>query len=579
MQSRHTEPSGNIEVGNVSGAGIAIGPNAQAIVNSYQTFLHPLPVNLSALVRPLIEHYAAVFGGRDAELEKLDAFLADPQHPFGLLVAPTGRGKTALLVHWLARVQQKYAQWHVIFVPISIRYQTAGEQVTLGLLAYSLAEFHQDLDRFRGYDRSPSSLRALITDYLRRPLPKDTRLLLVLDGLDEATGWQVAPLCAVPPQEGLKIVVAARQRADATHDEYQMQLGWMHASVSRFDLEALTLPTAAELLRQSDPTLAKLADDHTFVAQFYRVSGGDPLTCNLLVTALRSSKLTPQSLSGRPPRLKAFLRDWVETLRRRQKNNRLIKELLALCAAAYGPLSTDDLRALAPTVFKNRASILDAVHDDVITRFIITVGPTNDSYVFSHQRLREVFLEEIYNADERATLQQRLIAYGNAWHTNRSQPLSDHLRQFWIAHLRDAGEWVTIRRVLTEIVVSADGQRYLQPWHTARYAVEGSDSGYLSDLDLLWDRAKAERDLGPALRCALIAAGLRSRSGNLTPELLVQLVQVGTPEGKWSAAAALETVAQMPDAERQRACLRALLDAGISLPRQRALEVARAIND
>jgi hypothetical protein len=73
----------------------------------------------------------------------------------------------------------------------------------------------------------------------------------------------------------------------------------------------------------------------------------------------------------------------------------------------------------------------------------------------------------------------------------------------------------------------------------------------MGDLERLWARAEQQNDLGLALRCALIAASLRSQSGNLSPELLVGLVQVGTPVGKWSAAAALEHIALMPDSWRQ----------------------------
>ncbi|MCX7790652.1 MAG: ATP-binding protein [Chloroflexaceae bacterium] len=561
--------------GDVSGRAIAIGRGAQAI---YQEILRPLPVNLSALVRPLIEHYAAdVFGGRDAELAALDAFLADPRYPFGLLVAPTGIGKTALLVHWIARVQQQQPQWRIIFAPVSIRYQTAGEQTALSLLAQGLADLHRDLEQFRAYDQAPTSLRALIADYLRRELPDGAQALVVLDGIDEATGWTVGPLCAAPPQTGLKIVVAARQRANATREDWRRHLGWEAAAVQELDLRALDLPAIAALLRQSGPALAARAADPNFVAQFYRVSEGDPLTANLLIKALTGGQIAPESLTRRPPGLEAFLKDWVETLRRRRQASRAIRELLALCAAAYGPLTSDDLQALAPEVFVEQSDIVDAVHDDEVARFIITVG--EHSYVFSHQRLREVFLEQICPPKDRERLQQRLIAYGNAWYADRSRPLPDYLRQFWIAHLKSAEEWERMRQVLTEIVPSADGQRYLQPWQAARHAAEGSDSGYLSDLDVLWRHAEEQGDLGLMLRCALIAASLRSRAGNLFPELLVQLVKVGTPEGKWSPAAALETIAQMPDADKQVACLAALLADGIALPWERALEVARAIDD
>jgi hypothetical protein len=569
------ETGDSISTGDVTGQAIAIGHGARAV---YQAILRPLPVDLRALVQPLIEAYTAIFGGRDAELNRLDAFLADERHPFGLLVAPTGLGKTALLVHWIRRVQQRTDnRWQIIFVPVSIRYQTAGEQVALRMLAHSLAEFHHDLEQFRQYEQSPAGLRALVIDYLRRPLPDGSRLLLVLDGIDEAVGWKVGPLCAVPPQVGLKIVVAARQRADMGHTEWTAHLDWDAGQVAHFHLTGLDRAALIALLKAQDERLAALADDPAFVAEFERVSEGDPLTCNLLIKALLGNTLSPTDLSRRPPGLEAFLRDWVETLRRMRQESAAIRELLALCAVAYGPLTSDDLSALAPTVFSDQSVIVDAVHSDEVARFIITVG--EHSYVFSHQRLREVFLEQIYPPKDRERLHRRLVDYGNAWWADRHQPLSEYLRRFWLLHCAEVGEWERIREVVSAIVPTRDGSGVEQPWQTARYAAEGSNSGYLGDLERLWTRAEQQGDLGLALRCALIAASLRSQSGNLSPELLVGLVQVGTPAGTWSAAAALEHIALMSDSQRQAGSLKALLAAGITLPWARALEVAQAIGD
>jgi hypothetical protein len=569
------EVGDSISTGDVTGQAIAIGHGARAV---YQAILRPLPVDLRALVQPLIEAYTAIFGGRDAELNRLDAFLADERHPFGLLVAPTGLGKTALLVHWIRRVQQRTDnRWQIIFVPVSIRYQTAGEQVALRMLAHSLAEFHHDLEQFRQYEQSPAGLRALVIDYLRRPLPDGSRLLLVLDGIDEAVGWQVGPLCAVPPQVGLKIVVAARQRADMGHTEWTAHLNWDAGQVAHFHLTGLDRAALIALLKAQGDRLAALADDPAFVAEFERVSEGDPLTCNLLIKALLGNTLSPTDLSRRPPGLEAFLRDWVETLRRMRQESAAIRELLALCAVAYGPLTSDDLSALAPTVFSDQSVIVDAVHSDEVARFIITVG--EHSYVFSHQRLREVFLEQIYPPTERERLHRRLVDYGKAWWADRHQPLSEYLRRFWLLHCAEVGEWERIREVVSAIVPTRDGSGVEQPWQTARYAAEGSNSGYLGDLERLWTRAEQQGDLGLALRCALIAASLRGQSGNLSPTLLVGLVQVGTPAGTWSAAAALEHIALMPDSERQANSLQALLVAGIALPWARALEVALAIAD
>jgi uncharacterized protein YeeX (DUF496 family) len=574
-QSNHPQQTnGDTFADNVSGIGNAVGAGAQSNVTINNTQLPSLPINLRSLVQPLIDNYLKEpFGGRDAELAMLDAFLDDPECAYGLLVAPTGLGKTALLIRWLSHLQERRPSYHVIFAPISIRYQTATEQTTYGILAHSLAEVHNDLENFRQYDKS-QGLRALVIDYLRRPLPAGRQLLLVIDAIDEATGWELGPLCANQPQTGLKIIISARQRADKTRDDWRFHLGWHNYPASQLDLYQLGRPAVHQLLKQNE---YPLASDSAFVDQFYRVSQGDPLTCNLLLKALISGEIEPDSLTNRPLGLEAFLKNWVETLSKRSKESVAIQELLALCAAANGPLTTSDLKALAPQIFKKHADITHAVRDNEVARFIITVG--KHTYVFSHQRLREVFLEEIYPEEDGQELQQRLIDYGNAWYADRSQPLSDYLRHFWIAHLYAAGDWQRIQQVLTEIVPSSDGKYCLQPWQAARFAVEGSDTAYLADLDLLWRWAEQQNDFSLAMRCALIDASLRSRSSDLRPELLVQLVQVGTPDGVWSPAVALEQIAHMPEPINQVVCLKALLKAGIILPWQRTLEIASSIID
>jgi hypothetical protein len=576
-QSNHPNQtnSGDTSGNNVSGTGNAVGAGAQTNVTINQTQLPSLPINLRMLVQPLIDNYLKEpFGGRDAELALLDSFLADPNHPYGLLVAPTGLGKTALLIRWLSNLQKRQPHYKLIFAPISIRYQTATEQTIYGILAHSLAEVHNDLDNFRQYDKT-QSLRALVINYLRQPLPAGTQLLLVIDAIDEATGWEFGPLCANQPQAGLKIIISARQRADKTRDDWCFHLGWHNLPASQLDLHQLDRSAVQQFLKQND---YPLASDSAFVDQFSYVSQGDPLTCNLLIKALISGDVTPHSLTHRPPGLEAFLKEWVEALRKRRKASTSIRELLALCAVAYGPLSGEDLQALAPEVFEEQGDIVDAVHDDEVARFIITVGE-QQTYVFSHQRLREVFLEQIYSAKDRAKLQQRLINYGNAWYADRSYPLPTYLRQFWISHLHAAEDWQRIQQVLTEIVPSVDGTHYTQPWQAARFAAEGSDTAYLGDLDLLWTWAEQHNNLALILRCALIASSLRSRSGNLSPELLVQLIKIGIPEGTWSPAAALEQIAHMPDSQNQAACLYALIEAGIVLPWQRALKIARSISN
>ena len=156
----------------ITGVTINTVPGNVTIQQTFTMLLRPTPPPFRAAVRRMVEDYEAVFGGRDAELAALDAFLAQDNQPFALLLAPTGRGKTALLIHWIARIQAA-GNWHVIFVPISLRYQTASGEIALGALASALADYHDEADKLQTYNTSPDLLRPIIADYLRRPAPDD----------------------------------------------------------------------------------------------------------------------------------------------------------------------------------------------------------------------------------------------------------------------------------------------------------------------------------------------------------------------------------------------------------------------
>ncbi len=108
-----------------------------------------------------------------------------------------------------------------------------------------------------------------------------------------------------------------------------------------------------------------------FVARFERVSEGEPLTCNLLIKALTGKVLTLADLSRQLPGLSVFLRDRMETLRRQRQQSQAVRELLALCAIAYGPPANNDLQALAPEIFNQQSIMVDTAQS--VVRFIITV--------------------------------------------------------------------------------------------------------------------------------------------------------------------------------------------------------------
>lgn len=88
-----------------------------------------------------------LFGGREEELDSLDCWLADElAPPRFVLAAPGGRGKSALLVRWVERlaawnrIGSSGNQWRLVFMPISMRFNTNLPQVFYEAIAARLAE-------------------------------------------------------------------------------------------------------------------------------------------------------------------------------------------------------------------------------------------------------------------------------------------------------------------------------------------------------------------------------------------------------------------------------------------------------
>lgn len=77
----------------------------------------------------------APFGGREKDLKALDAWLDEQAAPpYLIMAAQGGRGKSALLVQWTRQLLAR-ADISLLFVPISIRFETNLSAVTFAALA------------------------------------------------------------------------------------------------------------------------------------------------------------------------------------------------------------------------------------------------------------------------------------------------------------------------------------------------------------------------------------------------------------------------------------------------------------
>jgi hypothetical protein len=368
--------------------------------------IRDLPTDYAARIENFLNEYIGTaeqpvpFGGRADVFEELDAWLdRDPAHPYLLIAAEAGRGKTAALVHWTRR-RLGEPGLEVVFVPVSIRFRTNLSGVFFPALAARLARAHGD-EVPTDMNLPAEVWRGMVADYLREPLPDGRMLVVVLDGLDEAADWEAgADLFPRRAPAGVRIVVSARLTADLPSDAAWLdQLGWDTHSTQTLALRALTPEGVGDVMNGMGCPLADLGE--TIVAALYRLSEGDPLLIRLYVAELWSrgdeaGRLKPEDLPAIDPGLEGFFDRWWREQKKLWGDASPLKErgvrtVLNLLVAAFGPLRREDILALAPAESELTTWTLDDAIEPV-RRFIIE---GSSGLVFSHPRFGQYLGKEL----------------------------------------------------------------------------------------------------------------------------------------------------------------------------------------
>src|SRR4030095_13840104 len=150
--------------------------------------------------------------GRTDELAMLDRWLAASETPYCLLTANAALGKSALVVEW----SRRGAAWtdpDLIFYPISDRFNTNGAAQVFHSL-YSKLSIVLGRHGADGEHPSFTDWRDDFAGLLREVRHHPRRVVLVLDGLDEALDWQAGPdLFPTDPPPNLRVLVTARPLA------------------------------------------------------------------------------------------------------------------------------------------------------------------------------------------------------------------------------------------------------------------------------------------------------------------------------------------------------------------------------
>lgn len=211
------------------------------------------------------------FNGCDDDIDVPHAFVTAEVGPSNLLItAPLGRGKSAAMVR-LATELARRDELAVIFAPLSLRFDSCDESSLLALLVGRLRHLHREKKPYVG-----SSPADEVRRLLDSRLPDDRTLVLIIDGADEARGFDLRALGILPPtaEHGRRTIVTARSRPDDPRGIAQARdLGWDSPGAFRHArLRDLRVDDVAEVLRRQPEPLDSLAEDPRVVSTVHAAS-------------------------------------------------------------------------------------------------------------------------------------------------------------------------------------------------------------------------------------------------------------------------------------------------------------------
>ncbi len=528
------------------------------------------------------------FGGRHEELARLNEWLDDLRAPsYRIVAAPAGRGKSALLVRWAESLKGR-SDLAVVFFPISIRFNTNLAGVVFASLALQLARLHGESLHMQ-FDTPALIWRATVTRYLTRPLPDGRRLVLILDGLDEAADWHAGPDLFPHGLPGPSRVLASARLLEP-HSEARSWLVRLDLNrpglAAAHDLPPLTRSGITDVLLGMQSPLDGLGDRAEIVATLHHLSQGDPLLIGLYVDALRghgesAAWLRPEDLHTIKPGIEGYFERWWldqcglwEARGQRPMLESTVRAVLNLLACALGPLPRGELITLAPPESGLHAWALDEALR-ALERFIIRDART-EGLMFSHPRLAGYFYEERLPLPERRVWEGRF--------TDRGMAVLDELRRGTMKPAEAPGYYLTYLGAHLNRVGAPLRDLFAllsEEWLRAHDAAGRSFAGFVGDVERAWDAAaSANREavrahsrapyLAVEVRCALCVASVTSLIARVPSFLISALVR----HGLWTSAQGMAHARRLAQPEERST---ALLDLCGGLPpeeRDEAIQLA-----
>jgi len=483
------------------------------------------------------------FGGRDVELNCLNAWLLDPNAPPRMLVtAPAGRGKSALLVQWMKALQSGGVfgpdGWQLAFMPISIRRGSNRPAVFYEGLARRLAEIAGEALPSKAI-RGADGFRYAVRELLDRVADSDRRVIIVIDGLDEALqgSFDSAILPPVLPPN-LRVLLSARwELGDSDSKGWLKRLGWdRNIRVDSFELDRLEAHGIADVLVKLGAPVDIVARERALVERLVVLTEGEPLLVryyaeDLWRDASKGAPVTRAHLDLMKPGFGSYFDHWFKRQEElwRQENAGIdrdkVDRVLAVLAFALGPLEGADLLELMKHIYGTSGVMAADRLLEPLRRFVFGDGKRGSGYVLSHPKIGRYLQEERFAA-RAAVLRRGFAAWGQAHlgdlNAGRVQPerASSYVLQFLPQHLDEAGASPEDFMMMVE-----------EGWRLAWEKFEVGQRGFASAVRSAWSAQRRKnadlRTLGAQWRCALVLSSIKSLGQNVPEELILAAVERG----------------------------------------------------
>ncbi|MDB2386107.1 SMEK domain-containing protein [Shewanella sp.] len=468
------------------------------------------------------------FGGRKTEIDSLNNWLIDDNSPKNFLItSPAGRGKTALLLHWLENIS---LDWPICFMPISLRYETNKPIMFFESLAVQLAGVLKVTLVASEYD-PVEYYKEKIAEYFELLEKSEEKVLIVIDGLDEATGWEVSEnLFSNNLNVNLRIIASARILSDKDSSNWLEQLGWKDKHVQTMEVPLLNLNGVRELLINVENQPIDKSLIECYVIQLFRLTKGEPLLLNLYITDLlysaQNGVLTShENLATVAPGFEAYFKKWMYDQKKYNSDIPFdddITTLLAVFSCAMAPMYITDLEDIISIIF-DKPFYLEGDKLAPIQRFIIGDGVSN-AYALSHP-LFGIFLREEYFKNNRRIDETKnsILRWGSQTISKLDseevmpKDVSSYLLQFYSQHLKD-----------NDGKLSQFEKLICNGWRKAHLASESRHLGFIRELEEVISKAKQEYDLRNLTKgdyysiigkCTIFSSSINGMGRNTPPKL------------------------------------------------------------